>query len=123
MVRVSSAVSSKQRKKKVLKQAKGQFGHRKKRFRQAVKSVKRGLVFQFRDRKVRKRAFRSLWIIRIGAACKEEGLGYNRFINGLNKAEINIDRKVLAELAINEPAAFKKLVEVAKAQLAKTSKQ
>ncbi|MBF0533106.1 MAG: 50S ribosomal protein L20 [Candidatus Omnitrophica bacterium] len=118
MVRVSSAVTSKQRKKKVLKLAKGQFGHRKSRFRQAVKSVHKGLVYQFRDRKVRKRQFRSLWIIRINAACKEEGIGYNRFINGLKKANVEMDRKVLADLAVSQPQAFRKLVELAKAKLA-----
>jgi large subunit ribosomal protein L20 len=113
MVRVVNSVPSRRRKKRVLKTAKGQFGHRSRRFRQAVRSVIKGLVYQYRDRKVRKREFRSLWIIRINAACQELGIQYSRFIDGLTKANVAIDRKMLADVAVNDPVAFKQLVEVA----------
>ena len=115
MVRVKSTKSSKHRKKKFLKQAKGQFGHRSKRYIQARRSVTKGMVYAFRDRKVKKREMRRLWIIRISAACRENGITYSRFMNGLKTAKIEIDRKVIAELAVNSPAAFKKLVSAAKA--------
>lgn len=114
MVRVRSAVTAQKRKKKVLKQAKGQFGHRSKRYRQAKKSVIKGLTYAYRDRKVKKREFRRLWILRISAACQEVGVTYSRFMNGLKKANVEIDRKVLSELAISSPAGFKKLVALAK---------
>jgi large subunit ribosomal protein L20 len=119
MARVVNSVASRRRKKRVLKQAKGQFGQRKSRFRQAVRSVKKGLVYQFRDRKARKGEFRSLWIIRINAACKELGIGYSRFINGLKKANVELDRKMLAEMAVNDMPAFQKVVDIAKQALAK----
>lgn len=114
MVRVRSAVTAQKRKKRVLKKAKGQFGHRSTRYRQAKRSVIKGLTYAFRDRKVKKREFKRLWIIRINAACQEVGVTYSRFINGLKKANIDIDRKVLSELAISSPAAFKKLVKLSK---------
>ena len=114
MVRVRSAVSAQKRKKRVLKKAKGQFGHRSTRYRQAKRSVIKGLTYAYRDRKVKKREFKRLWIIRISAACQEEGTTYSRFMNGLKKANIDIDRKVLSELAISSPAAFKKLVKLSK---------
>ncbi|MCA9398287.1 MAG: 50S ribosomal protein L20 [Candidatus Omnitrophica bacterium] len=113
MVRIKTNVATQKRKKKVLKQAKGQFGHRSKRYRQAVRSVVKGLTYQYRDRKVKKREFRRLWIVRISAACQEAGILYSRFINGLTVANVDIDRKVLAEMAVNSPEAFKKLVNVA----------
>ena len=112
MVRVRSAVTAQKRKKRVLKKAKGQFGHRSTRYRQAKRSVIKGLTYAYRDRKVKKREFKSLWIIRINAACQEAGVTYSRFINGLKKAKIEIDRKVLSELAVSSPAAFKKLVKL-----------
>jgi large subunit ribosomal protein L20 len=114
MVRVRSAVTAQKRKKRVLKKAKGQFGHRSTRYRQAKKSVIKGMTYSYRDRKVKKREFRRLWIIRINAACNESGMTYSRFMNGLKKANIDIDRKVLSELAVTSPAAFKKLVKLSK---------
>jgi len=114
MVRVRSAVSAQKRKKRVLKKAKGQFGHKSKRYRQAKRSVIKGLTYAYRDRKVKKREFKRLWIIRINAACQEGGVTYSRFISGLKKAKIEIDRKVLSELAVNSPAVFKKLVKLTK---------
>jgi large subunit ribosomal protein L20 len=113
MVRIRGTVAAQKRKRRVLKDAKGQFGHRSKHYRQAIKSVIKGLTYEYRDRKVKKREFRRLWIVRINAACREVGISYSRFINGLMKAEVCLDRKVLSELAISSPAAFKKLVKVA----------
>ena len=114
MVRVRSATTAQKRKKRVLKKAKGQFGHRSKRYRQAKRSIIKGLTYAYRDRKVKKREFRRLWILRISAACKEAGLTYSRFMNGLKRAQVGLDRKVLSELAISSPAAFKKLVALSK---------
>lgn len=113
MARVSNAVASRKRKKRVLKQTKGQFGQKSRRYRQAKGSLVKGLAYEFRDRKAKKREFRSLWTIRINAACQEAGVNYSRFISGLKKAEIALDRKMLSELAISSPAAFKKLVKIA----------
>ena len=114
MVRVRSTIATHKRKKRVLKKAKGQFGHKSKRYRQAKRSVIKGMTYAFRDRKVRSREFKRLWIVRINAACQESGTTYSRFINGLKKAKVNIDRKILSELAISSPAAFKKLVKLSK---------
>ena len=114
MVRVRSATTAQKRKKRVLKDAKGQFGHRSTRYRQAKRSVIKGLTYAYRDRKVRKREYKRLWIIRINAACQENGMTYSRFMNGLKKAKVEIDRKVLSDLAVSSPSAFKKLVKVAK---------
>lgn len=114
MVRISSAVSSKRRKKRVLKRAKGQYGHRSKHYSQAARSLTKGMVYAYRDRKVKKREYRALWIVRINAACREAGITYSRFMSGLTNSQIAVDRKMLAELAVNSPAAFKKLVKVAK---------
>jgi len=114
MVRVRSAVTAQKRKKKVLKKAKGQFGHRSTRYRQAKRSVIKGMIYAYRDRKVKKREFRRLWIIRISAACREAGITYSRFMNGLKLANVEIDRKVLSEMAISSPAAFKRLIKVSK---------
>lgn len=126
MVRVRSSATTQKRKKRVIKKAKGQFGHRSKRYRQAKRSVIKGMTYAYRDRKVKKREFKRLWIIRISAACKEEGVTYSRFLNGLKKANVDIDRKVLSEIAISSPAAFKKLVKLSKeapsAETAKKSK-
>lgn len=113
MVRISSSVSSHRRKKRVLKDAKGQFGQRSRRYKQAKISVVKGLTYQYRDRKVRKREFRRLWVVRINAACREIGISYSRLINGLLKAKIALDRKILAEIAVSSPGAFKKLVKLA----------
>ena len=117
MVRVKHSVATKKRKKRVLKAAKGQFGHKSKRYLQAKRSVVKGLTYEFRDRKVKKREFRRLWIIRINAACQEHGVMYSRFINGLVKAEVGLNRKVISELAISSPAAFKELVKIAQESL------
>jgi large subunit ribosomal protein L20 len=113
MARVRNTSATKRRHKSVLKQAKGAFGKRSKNFRQAKKTVIKGLTYQYRDRKVKKREFRRLWIIRISAACQQEGMNYSRFMNGLIKANVELDRKAIAELAIHSPEAFKELVKVA----------
>ncbi|MFP4473527.1 MAG: 50S ribosomal protein L20 [Candidatus Omnitrophota bacterium] len=114
MVRIKNAVARRKRKKGLMKDAKGQFGHRSRRFVQAVRSVLKGWSYAYRDRKVKKREFRALWIVRINAACREAGMSYSRFINGLKKADVGINRKMLAELAVADPAAFQQLVETAK---------
>ncbi|MBM3251562.1 MAG: 50S ribosomal protein L20 [Candidatus Omnitrophica bacterium] len=114
MVRVSHSVASHRRKKRVLKQAKGQWGDRSKRFRHAKESLMHSMKYSYRDRRVKKRTFRSLWIVRINAACRLAGLTYSQFINGLKKAKILLDRKALAEMAVNDKIAFKKLVDLAK---------
>ncbi|VAX37490.1 LSU ribosomal protein L20p [hydrothermal vent metagenome] len=114
MVRIKNSVASHKRKKRVLKAAKGQFGKRSTNYKQAKRSVVKGLTYAYRDRKVRKREFRRLWILRINAACQEEGITYSRFIKGLIDAKVEVNRKVISELAISSPDAFKKLVDVAK---------
>jgi large subunit ribosomal protein L20 len=116
MVRIKNSVTSHRRKKRVLKKAKGQFGQRSKRYQQAKRSLIKGMAYAFRDRKVKKREFRSLWIVRINAACQEEGMTYSRFMNGLKKAGVGVDRKVIADLAVNSSDVFKKLVKVAKGE-------
>jgi large subunit ribosomal protein L20 len=113
MPRTKHAVASRRRKKRVLKLAKGQFGQRSKRYQQADRSIRRGLRFAYRDRKVKKREFRALWSVRINAACREAGITYSRFINGLKKAKIELNRQMLAELAVNSPTSFQKLVKLA----------
>jgi large subunit ribosomal protein L20 len=100
----------------MLRKAKGYWGSRSKLFRVAKQFVTKAGVYAYRDRKVRKREFRALWIIRISAACEARGLSYSRFINGLKKAGVFLNRKMLSEVAIADPAAFDKLVETAKAQ-------
>ncbi len=117
MVRIKHSVSTHKRKKRVLKQTKGQFGHKKNRYRQAIKSLIKGMTYAYRDRKVKKREFRNLWIIRINAACREAGISYSRFIKGLNEAKVNINRKVLADLAVNSPEIFRQLVKVAQEKI------
>jgi len=114
MVRITHSVASHRRKKRVLKAAKGQWGDRSKRFRHAKESLMHSMKYAYRDRKVKKRVFRSLWIARINAACRGAGITYSRFMNGLKKANIMLDRKALAEVAVTDKAAFKKLVELAK---------
>jgi large subunit ribosomal protein L20 len=118
MARVKRGVTSHAKHKKVLKQAKGYYGRRKNTIRIARQAVEKGLQYAFRDRRVRKRNFRALWIQRINAAARELGLTYGRMVDGLNKAGIEVDRKVLADLAIHEPAAFAALAEQAKTALA-----
>lgn len=115
MAKIKHSAATKRRKKRVLKQAKGFFGDRSKQFQQARRAVMHALVYQFRDRKARKRDFRTLWIARLNAACRVEGLSYSRFMSGLKKANIQIDRKMLADIAVRDADVFKKLVEMAKA--------
>ena len=106
------------RRKKILKQVKGYRGARSKLFKSAKEAVAKGLVYAYRDRKAKKRNFRRLWIIRISAACRENGITYSRFINGLLKANIKINRKALSNMAIEDPAAFKELIKKAQEALA-----
>lgn len=117
MARVKHAVSSRKRRKRVLKLAKGQYGARSRLYRTAKESVARALAYSYRDRKVKKRDFRALWITRINAACREHDISYSKFINGLKKAKLAINRKVLADIAINDKTTFGKLVEVSKKKL------
>ncbi|WP_457561006.1 50S ribosomal protein L20 [Caminibacter sp.] len=116
-MRVKTGVVRRRRHKKILKMAKGFYSGRRKHFRKAKEQVERSLVYAFRDRKQKKRDFRKLWIIRINAACRLNDISYSRFINGLKKAGIELDRKILADLAMNEPETFAKIVEQAKAAL------
>ena len=113
MARVSRGVTARARHKKIIKKAKGYYGRRKNVFRVAVQAVERGMQYSYRDRKKRKSDFRGLWIQRINAGVRLHGMTYSQFINGLKKATIEIDRKILADLAVNEPEAFKVLVEKA----------
>ena len=113
MARVSRGVTARARHKKVPKKAKGFYGRRKNVYRVAVQAVERSMQYAYRDRRNRKRDFRGLWIQRINAGVRMYGITYSQFINGLKKATIQIDRKVLAELAVNQPETFKALVEKA----------
>ncbi len=113
MPRATNNPASRKRRKKVLKRAKGFFSGRRKLFRTAHETVMRAEVFATRDRKQRKRHFRQLWTVRINAACRQFGISYSKFIAALKKANITVDRKVMADLAVRDLPAFKKLVEVA----------
>ena len=113
MARVSRGVVTKAKHKKIFKKAKGFYGRRKNVFRVAVQAVERSMQYAYRDRRSKKRDFRGLWIQRINAGVRMHGLTYSQFISGLKKATIEIDRKVLAELAVNQPETFKILVEKA----------
>jgi len=113
MTRVARGVTSKARHRKILKRAKGYYGRRKNVFRVAIQAVERGMQYAYRDRRKRKSDFRGLWIQRINAGVRMHGMTYSQFINGLKKATIEIDRKILAELVVNQPEAFKVLVEKA----------
>jgi large subunit ribosomal protein L20 len=117
MPRVSTNVARLKRKNKILKQAKGYFGRRKNLYKTAKEAVERGWRYSYRDRKNRKRDFRRLWIVRINAAARLNDLSYSKFMNGLRLAGIEIDRKVLADLAIRDPEAFTRLAEAARAKL------
>lgn len=117
MARVKRGVTSHAKHKKVLDAAKGFYGRRKNTIRIAKQAVEKSLQYAYRDRKNRKRNFRALWVQRINAAVREHGLTYGRFIDGLNKAGIEIDRKILSDMAIHEPVAFAALVEKAKVAL------
>ena len=117
MARVKGGVTAHARHTKVLKIAKGYYGRRKNTFRAANAAVEKAGLYAYRDRKAKKRSFRALWIVRINAAVREEGLTYSRFIAGLAKAGIALDRKVMADIAMNEPAAFKGLIAQAQGAL------
>ena len=117
MPRVKRSVASRKRRKKVLDQAKGYFGSRHARYKVAKEQVEHSLVYAYRDRKAKKRTIRRLWIMRINAAARAEGLSYNQFIAGCRKAGIELDRKILADLAVSDPAAFGKIAEQAKSAL------
>jgi large subunit ribosomal protein L20 len=121
MSRVKRGVTAHAKHKKVLKAAKGFFGRRKNTIRAAKAAVDKSMQYAYRDRKNRKREFRALWIQRINAAVREHGLTYSRFISGLATAGIEVDRKVLSDLAISEPAAFAAIVEQAKSSLPKAA--
>jgi large subunit ribosomal protein L20 len=114
MVRVKTAVTSRRRHKKILKQAKGYRALRGKTYKRAKETVLRAMAYAYRDRRVRKREFRSLWIVRIGAAAKLNGLSYSRFINGLKRSGVELDRKILADMAVRDADAFSALAQVAK---------
>jgi len=113
MPRVKRGTKGRQRHKKLLKLAKGNVGGRRKGYRQARSTVEKGLTYAYRDRKVRKREFRGLWIIRINAAARTHGVTYSRLMAGLKKAGVDLDRKVLADLAVRDPAAFGDLARLA----------
>ncbi|MBI1847036.1 MAG: 50S ribosomal protein L20 [Candidatus Rokubacteria bacterium] len=115
MPRAKGGPKTRQRRKKVLKKAKGYFGGRRKLYRPAAETVLRAGAFAYRDRKRKKRLARGLWIVRINAACRETGLSYSKFMAGLKKAGVLLDRKVLAELAVDDPTAFGRLAETARA--------
>src|SRR5271169_6046167 len=118
MPRVKRSTKARRRHKKILKLAKGYVGGRRKLYRQARETVERGLTYAYRDRKVRKREFRGLWIVRINAAARLNGLSYSQLMHGLKQASIGVDRKILADLAVRDPAGFQQFAEAAKAHLA-----
>ncbi len=117
MARIKGAMMTRKRRKKVLKLAKGYYGAKSKLFKTAKQAVMKSGNYAYIGRKQKKRNFRSLWITRISAACRMNGMNYSTFMNGLKKAQINLNRKMLSEIAINDPAAFTALVEKAKAAL------
>ena len=117
MPRVKRSVHARKKRRKVLEQARGYFGIKKSSYKYAKEQGDHSLVYAYRDRRVRKRNFRRLWIIRINAAARQEGLPYNQFVAGCKKANIELDRKVLADLAVREPTAFKAIAAQAKAAL------
>ena len=114
MTRVKSGVQTKRRHKKVLKEASGYFGSKHRLYKSAKEQLMHSKVYAYRDRRQKKREFRKLWITRINAACRENDISYSKFIDGLNKAGVDVNRKMLSELAINDMDAFKELVKVAK---------
>ena len=117
MPRTKHSVASHRRKKKIMKAARGYVGGRSKLYRTAMEAVNRALAYAYRDRRTRKRDFRRLWIARINAAARLNGLSYSRFISGLKKSDIEINRKMLAELAVNDAECFSKLAEIARESL------
>ncbi|MDD4504761.1 MAG: 50S ribosomal protein L20 [Sulfurospirillaceae bacterium] len=117
MARVKTGIVRRRRHKKILKLARGFYSGRRKHFRKAKEQLERSMVYAFRDRRQKKRDFRRLWITRINAACRLNDISYSRFINALNKANINLDRKILADMAMNDAEAFAVVVKQAKAAL------
>ena len=122
MTRVRNGVVTKQRHKKILKEARGYFGSKHREFKSAKEQLMHAGQYAYRDRRQKKREFRKLWIVRINAACRENEISYSRFIEGLNKAGLEINRKMLSEIAINDPKAFAELVKVAKSGKVKETK-
>lgn len=118
MARVKRAVSSRKHRRATLERAKGYYGNKSRSYRAANEQVMHSLQYAYRDRRARKGEFRKLWIQRINAACRQNDISYSRFIAGLREAEVDVDRKVLADLAVTDPAAFSALVEVARAKVA-----
>ena len=116
-MRVKTGVVRRRRHKKVLKLARGFYSGRRKHFRKAKEQLERSLCYAFRDRKQKKRDFRSLWIVRINAACRINDISYSKFIHGLKRANIELDRKILADMAISDPHAFAAIVQQAKAAI------
>ena len=114
MPRSVNVVAAHKRRKKILKQAKGYWGRKKNVYTVAKNQVEKGLTYAYRDRRNKKRSFRALWIVRINAAVREEGLSYSKFIEKLNKAKVSLNRKTLADLAMNQPETFKQLVDQVK---------
>jgi large subunit ribosomal protein L20 len=117
MPRVKRSQHARKKRRKVLEEARGYFGRRHSSYRLAKEQVERSLVYAYRDRKAKRRTLRRLWIVRINAAARQEGLSYNQFVAGCRKAGIELDRKILADLAVSDPAAFGKIAEQAKAAL------
>lgn len=122
MARVKRSNNAQKKRREILAQAKGYRGIKKNTYRKAKEQVQRSLTYAYRDRRVRKREFRKLWIARINAAARQNGLSYSRFMHGLTSAGVELDRKMLADLAVHEPAAFAALAEVAKGSLTADSK-
>jgi large subunit ribosomal protein L20 len=120
MARVKRAVHSKKRRRSTLEKAKGYYGNKSRTYRGANEQVMHSGNYAYRDRRARKGEFRRLWIQRINAACRQNGMSYSRFINGLKAAEVDVDRKILADLAVTDPAAFTALVQVASAAIGPT---
>jgi large subunit ribosomal protein L20 len=116
MTRIKRGVIKRKKHSKVLKQTKGYYGSHSRSYRLAKEELLKSLSYSYRDRKIKKRTFRSLWITRINAAARSNGLSYNEFINGLKIAKVDINRKMLSEIAVNDPLAFSKLAEIARKQ-------
>jgi large subunit ribosomal protein L20 len=117
MARVKNALNARKKHKKILKLAKGYYGAKSKQYRAANQAVMKSLSYAYVGRKLKKRDFRRLWITRINAAARENGLSYSRFINGLRLAGVQVDRKILADMAVNDSSGFVQLVDIAKAEL------
>ena len=117
MARVKRSVNARKKRRKVLSRAKGYYGMRSRSYRNAKQQVQHSMQYQYRDRRTKKREFRKLWITRINAAARMNGMSYSVFMNGLKKAGVELDRKVLADIAVNDPDAFAAIAEVAKAAL------